>query len=412
MAVTLFQDKGNCCGCGACMNACSHKAISMVEDEYGFLYPQVDPTLCVECGICRQACGYQNSPLKRKPLMCYAAVAKDEALLCASSSGGVFPVISRKIMKSGGVVYGAAMPLEDAGFMPKHLGISQEKDLPLLQGSKYVQSDTSFTYRQVKADLQLGKPVLYSGTPCQIAGLLRYLGGEYDNLLTMEVICHGVPNAKMFRGFIAELEGNDQRKITGFTFRSKGKNGSKMLCVEYSGTADEQKKQLMGAEEYAYTYYFQQSCISRESCYSCPFAMGERVADLTIGDYWGFYQEHPEISPRSFAGGGAGVSCVLANSGKGLRAIESCAAEFALIETRFSKICRHNEQLRKPCKLCGERENLMRIYREMGYSGLESHFQRTCKKERLLLRIAGMIPSGIRRNIRRAAGWIQNRNGS
>jgi len=406
MAVTLFEDKQNCCGCGACMNACSHNAITMVEDEYGFVYPRVNTALCVDCGICRRACGYQNPPMKATPAACYAAVAKDEVLFRASSSGGVFPVLAVNVLERGGVVYGASMLLEDTGFSPKHLRISQKKDLPLLQGSKYVQSDLSFTYRQAKEDLQNGKQVLYSGTPCQIAGLLQFLGREYDNLLTMEVICHGVPNARMFRDFIAGLEGKKQKKVTGFAFRSKEKDQGKIVCIEYCGASGSKEKTLLGAQEYSYMCFFQNACISRESCYTCPFAEEERVADLTVGDFWGFWQEHPNVSARAFAGNGTGVSCILANTEKGLQIIRDSMADFVLVETGFEKVARHNDQLSRPCRYSRERDELLRMYRQGGYPVLEAYFQSAYKRERFVQRIISQVPGEVRRSIKRAKGWI------
>lgn len=403
MAVTLFETKEKCCGCGACVNACGQKAISMEEDEFGFRYPAIDTEKCVDCGVCQQVCGYQNPPKKSCAVACYGATAKEKPLLERSASGGVFAVLAKEILSQGGIVYGAAMPLDQEGFVPRHIRISDAEALSLIQGSKYVQSDTGFTYTQAKKDLQLGKWVLYSGTPCQIAGLLKYLGKEYDNLLTAEVICHGVPSAKMFRDFIATQEETQGGKITEFAFRSKKKEQTKLATMQIS-RQDRISQLIKAGHELSYLHYFAKGAISRDSCYQCPFATAQRVADITLGDFWGFHEEYPQ--ERCLVDG-KGISCVLINTSKGERIFAAFRGQFFTLKTTFDKIALHNEQLKSPSKYAKDRDVILSHYRRSGYPAVEKHFQTFYKKERLAHILTGWVPQGIRRQIKRIKGQIK-----
>lgn len=407
MAITLFDNKEDCCGCGACMNACLQNAIRMIEDEYGFVYPQIDPALCIECGACQAVCGYRNPPQKSLPMACYAAAAKDEGLLRTSSSGGVFAAVATEVLKQGGVVYGVAMPLEAEGYSPKHLRVSNIEDIPLLQGSKYVQSDVGFAYAQAQEDLENSTPVLFSGTPCQIAGLIRYLGKEYENLLTMEVICHGVPSAKMFRDFIADTETRRGGKIAGFAFRSKLKRQSKLTAMRFCDKNGAERLQIQNGHSVSYMHYFSQSLTCRTSCYHCIFATAERVADLTVGDYWGFHREHPEISPKTQLSNARGVSCVMINSQKGRQALQNCRDAFTLVESQYERVVRHNAQLSRPAVAVQEREYLLELYRQNGYAALEDRFRKAYRKERLVRNAVSRIPGGAKRTVARVMGWTR-----
>nr|MCR4903058.1 Coenzyme F420 hydrogenase/dehydrogenase, beta subunit C-terminal domain [Butyrivibrio sp.] len=194
----LFENKKDCCACGACLNICPKQAISMHEDEYGFIYPVVDEKLCIGCGACKKDCSYQNKDETNVPLECYAAVSKNKDQAKRSASAGIFSALATKTLLNGGVVYGAAF---DKAWNVNHISIGSADELYKLQGSKYTQSNTGKTFSEVKKALIEGKNVLYSGTPCQIAGLKGFLGKDYNNLLTVDIVCHGVPNNKMFKEY-------------------------------------------------------------------------------------------------------------------------------------------------------------------------------------------------------------------
>ena len=402
MAVTLFTEKYHCSGCGACFNACGRNAITMQEDEFGFRYPVIDTEKCIDCGACQRACGYQNLPEKKEAVACFGATAKEDVLLQRSSSGGVFAILAKAILAQEGIVYGAAMPLEQDGFNPKHIRIDDEKDLHFLQGSKYVQSDTGVTFSQARDDLKAGRQVLYSGTPCQIAGLRKFLGKEYGNLLTAEVICHGVPSAKMFRDFIEVAEENHGGKIKEFAFRSKKKKQSMCSAMSF----EDGIQQLQNGHRLSYMHYFLDGLIYRDSCYRCPFATEKRVADITLGDFWGFHEEYPQ--ERRFADS-KGISCVLANTSRGVTAFDGIRDQLTVLETDFEKIARHNAQLTRPSASPKTRDAILQDYRQGGYRTVEDGFQRTCQKERLFHTLTGWIPQGIRRSIKRAKGRLKAR---
>ena len=223
----LFENKKDCCACGACLNICPKEAISLKQDEYGFLYPEIDEYLCIRCELCKKVCAFQNVEEDNVPISTFAAISKNRNQAKNSASGGIFAAIAQYVINNNGIVYGAAF---DDSWNVKHIGIEHIEDLIKLQGSKYTQSNTDTTFIEVKKMLALGKQVLYSGTPCQIAGLKKYLGKDYTNLITIDIICHGVPSNKMFKDYLSYLEAKNNAKIQNFKFRDKktgwGINGS------------------------------------------------------------------------------------------------------------------------------------------------------------------------------------------
>ena len=321
--IILFDDKKNCCACGACMNVCPKDAIRMEEDEYGFLYPQIDETKCVQCGACKKVCAYQNGPKLFEPKQVFVAVSKNKNQLLNSASGGVFAAVATKILKDGGVVFGATLDFENGHANPHHIKIENQKQLTKLQGSKYVQSSIGITYKQTKDYLKKGRIVLFSGTPCQISGLYEYLGKEYNNLYTIDVICHGVPNAKFFDDYLQiEKQRRSADKIEDYAFRDKrkgwGMNGRITLAK-----GRKQKKVYIPARLNSYNTLFLDGMIYRENCYSCKYARRERCADLTIGDYWGIEKEHPELLKNNMYNEKEGISCILANTEKGIKTCQN-----------------------------------------------------------------------------------------
>lgn len=407
--VILFEDKRNCCGCGACMNVCPKKAITMREDECGFLYPDIDDSLCVNCDACRKVCGYQNLPEAFEPQKVYALAAKDQDILKKSASGGAFALIANSVLQDGGVVYGAALLKERDTLEPKHIRIDNAKDIELLQGSKYVQSDIGMTYLQAKRDVQEGKIVLFSGTPCQIAGLKRFVGKEYDNLLTIEVICHGVPSRKMFQDFIASQEQQLGGKIEQFFFRDKSKGQGMVTRTVWLDRNNKSRQKTKLGGLLSFVYFFSKSYIYRENCYSCPFAKKGRSADLTIGDFWGFHEEHPNSKLNQGLSNGEGVSCVLVNTEKGQEYLETCQKNFTLIESEFSKVAKHNEQLHTPSKCSEQRDVILALYQTKGYTSLDRYFKKHYRIDRLLCAISGLLPKSLKRNIKRILSSIRKR---
>lgn len=406
MAVTLFSEKQNCCGCGACVNACPRGAVSMREDEDGFRYPQVDAAKCVDCGLCQKACGYQNHS-GREPIGCYAAAAKREDTLKRSASGGVFAVLAAQTLAGGGTVYGAALMDRADELVVCHVRVDTPEGLSSLQGSKYVQSEIGMTYTWAKQDLQEGRRVLFSGTPCQIAGLRAFLGREYERLLTVEVICHGVPNQKLFSAFLAHLGQRSGLRVTGFDFRTKEKGQGMNACVSGVDDAGRTKRIVKNGHLFSYMHYFLASHIYRENCYFCPFAAKARTADVTIGDFWGFHEEYPVVPKGVVLSNARGVSCVLVNTEAGKQSFDACRGSLEVLETQFDTIARHNRQLHTPSCRSPERERLLALFREGGYPAVERRYRKTCKKTRLANYAASLVPKGVKRTVKRLLGAVR-----
>lgn len=389
-AVTLFPKKEKCCGCGACMNACPQKAISMQEDEYGFLYPQIDTNACIKCGACKRVCNFQYKTEENAPIQTFAACAKSEGVLKKSASGGAFSVLAIAILSKGGVVFGAAF---DKTWRVCHIGIGSVEKLYKLQGSKYVQSNVGTTYQQVKRMLKEGRTVLYSGTPCQIAGLYGYLGKNDPNLLTVDLICHGVPNQRMFLDYLKTFG-----EIEYFTFRDKslgwGINGGVMI-------KGKKKKQKIWQSTSAYLYYFSQGFIYRESCYQCKYACQHRPSDITVGDYWGIEKQHPDHLGKNGFDTKKGISVIIANTEKGAEAIRECTQYIDLKESAFEKAAAGNAQLIRPTVKKPQRQEILDLYAKHGWGAVAERFKKNMGIKRYKSVIKNILPTSVKSYLKR-----------
>ena len=399
--VVLYIDKKDCCGCGACMNACPKAAISMQEDEYGFIYPIINQKMCVKCGICKNVCGYQKKPNMEMPRLVYAVASQNDNLLMKSASGGAFAVLAEMVIRNNGVVYGAALLQSDGKLEPRHIRVDSLDELVRLQGSKYVQSDIGDTYLQAKRDLQAEKVVLFSGTPCQIAGLRKYVTREYSNLITVDIICHGVPNKRLFQDFIDYHGKKIGGRITEFYFRDKSKGqGMVSRCVYIDANQKEREKVQVGGCT-AYIHFFLKSYTYRHNCYTCPFASKKRVGDITVGDFWGFHEEYPDYDEKRGLSNGKGISCMLINTEKGQNLLEICKSQFILMNSDFEKVAKHNEQLHSPSKYSTKREIVMELYKRKKYEGVDRYFRKYYKKDIANYMISGVLPKGFKRKIKK-----------
>ena len=393
--ITLYKNKKDCCGCGACMNVCPKNAITMKSDGCGFAYPFIDIDTCVECGACLKACGYQRGNSGNEPSDVYVAASKNDELILSSASGGVFSTIARKIVEEGGIVYGAAMMKEDDRFVVRHIGVENRNDLVLLAGSKYVQSETRYVFSEIKSHLQEGREVLFSGTPCQCAGLRAYLKKDYKNLFVIDIICHGVPNIDMFNDYI-KANFSNYSDVRHFRFRDKTKGWDMTARLDYSGGSV-----LIPGRTSSYFTLFLDGHIYRENCYSCIYACPKRVGDITIGDYWGIQKQHPELlkdgrySPRK------GISCILVNTENGQRLVDKARNDLYLDKSEFIKVSARNEQLVKPSKESVFREEILDLYSHHGYKAVEQFYKAKYKKQIVIHRIFNMMPYFFKEFVRR-----------
>lgn len=301
-----LEQKEHCCGCQACAQICPTKCISMKADGESFLYPVVDAELCVNCGLCEKVCPIINEiALSTKQPDAYAAYNLDEGVRMASSSGGIFTLLAETILKENGVVYGAALERENV----KHIRVTDMNGVALLRGSKYVQSDIGLTYLQAQEDLERGKKVLYTGTPCQIAGLKSFLRKEYKNLFAMDIICHGVPAPLVWQKYIEFREQKAGMAASKMFFRHK-KYGWKRFSVffEFANKTLYIKK----FPDDLFMQAFLDNLCLRPSCYACSFKTITRVSDITVADFWGIENVCPEMDDDK------GMSLILLHSKEGL----------------------------------------------------------------------------------------------
>ncbi|MEE1219703.1 MAG: Coenzyme F420 hydrogenase/dehydrogenase, beta subunit C-terminal domain [Ruminococcus sp.] len=322
----------SCCGCMACAQVCPKNCIKFVPDKEGFLYPQVDSSLCIDCGLCSKRCPVMSEPQRNKNPKVYAAKINDTNLSYKSSSGGIFPLIAKNILSKGGSVFGCAY---DENMVARHIEITDESQLYRLQNSKYVQSDMEGVYTKVKAALDSGKYVLFSGTGCQIGGLHTFLNKKYDRLFTVDIVCHGVPSPALFEKYIDWKGKQMGGKLTEYSFRSKEKCG---WNIYYKATNDKRSKSQDGIFD-PYYNAFLKCRIFRESCYECKYANSERASDITLGDFWGIEISNPEFYDLN------GVSVVLVNTDAGKKMWEDLSDSIKCIPSTLETAAKMNENL-------------------------------------------------------------------
>lgn len=269
-----------CCACEACKNTCPKHCILMMEDKEGFLYPKVNTVDCINCGLCEKVCPVLHQTEKRTPVAVYAAKHDDDDVRLSSSSGGAFTFFAEKVIDDGGVVFGARF---NEKWEVIHDYTETKEGLRYFKGSKYVQSQIGDTYQQALLFLQKGRKVLFTGTSCQIAGLKYFLHKDYDNLLTIDVICHGVPSPKVWKKYLNEVLPDADSRITGISFRDK-KYGWKnfSLRIELNN-----KSYIKKYSSDLYFSLFLSNITLRPSCYFCPAKSGKSCSDITLGDFWG-----------------------------------------------------------------------------------------------------------------------------
>ncbi|MBO5142217.1 MAG: Coenzyme F420 hydrogenase/dehydrogenase, beta subunit C-terminal domain [Clostridia bacterium] len=348
----MICKKEECTGCFSCYNICPKNAIDMIEDMYGFIYPRIDKSKCIDCGICKKSCpSYQKADYKY-PRKCFAMHSKDEEIRNNSTSGGAATIFSEMILSKGGVVYGASFK---KGVIIEHIRVEKKENLEQLKGSKYVHSYINNTFRLVKSDLENGRKVLFIGTPCQVAGLKSFLNKEYESLYLIDLVCHGVPSQKFLKDEIKNSLNVNFNEIDKIKFR--GADGYKL---EYYKDSDVIK--TVKSENSAYCDSFMSGIFFRENCYDCPYAKAERVSDLTIGDFWGLKEESKLFKDRK-----KGISLILPITEKGLSLIELSKKDMVLEERKVEEAIEGNSQLQAPVVKSKEYDTFMKEYILKGY---------------------------------------------
>lgn len=274
-------DMDLCTGCTACFSSCAYDAITMIENSDGFMYPSIDPNKCTKCNICKIKCPANNVIFHNKSLPeCYAVMASDE-LRYNSSSGAVFPVLAEYVIANNGLVCGAAF---DRKMNLEHCIVDNVLDLEGLKGSKYLQSGLGNIFREIKVHLEKDRLVMFTGTPCQNAGLVNFLGKEYDNLILVDFICHGVPSQLVFKKYLEDLDITDD--IVDINFRDKRDGWNIGHFIRTIITKNDVKYSVKDEED-DFIIAFMGNISLRKCCHNCNFCKITRIADFTMGDFWG-----------------------------------------------------------------------------------------------------------------------------
>lgn len=354
----LVKEKSQCCGCTACKAVCPHDAIVMRQDVLGFPYPEIMEDRCTGCGLCEKVCDFVKA---HKPapsseevsVSVYAARNKDNAALAESQSGGVFTALSDLILSGSGAIYGAAM---NDDFTVRHIRAVTAAERDRLRGSKYVQSDMGEVFRQVRKDLSEGRKVLFTGTPCQNAGLASYIPERLkEGLVLVDFICHGVPSPAVWADYLAYM--GRKGSVEKVCFRDKASGGWKV----HNETFRYSSGKTLTRETYKVLFY--KNIMLRHSCAVCPYHLGERKADITMADFWGVGEVVPEMD------GNAGTSMVICHTEKGKALLDEARVNLNMLQVNLSGdfISRKNPNLLRPSRIYKDRETFEKEYAEKGF---------------------------------------------
>ena len=345
----------DCVGCSACVNECPKKCLTMKKNSEGFNYPEYDKSQCINCHRCEQVCPINKEFQKNFPIQTLAVINKNENIRLKSSSGGVFYSLANNFLEDGGIVYGAAF---DDDYSVKHIRVApkEKNNLYRLMGAKYSESKIGDNYIKIKSDLKENKKVLFSGTPCQISGLYSYLGVTYENLFTIDIICHGVPSPKVWRSYLNGIIKKNNQTLTNVNFRAKDTGWSK---YKYSIKYEFGNKYILEENGTSpFLHGMTKDYFLRPSCYRCYFKGHYHQGDLTIGDFWGIWNIAPEIDDNK------GVSALIVNSYKGQNLVNAIDDSLEIYEFTLQQIKSYN--------LSWSKRAIFTRYRDIFFKQLEN----------------------------------------
>ncbi len=388
---SVFDNKNDCFGCAACVQVCPSGAITFSQDSEGFRYPEIHGAKCTDCGLCRRSCPiFKDIQALSAPFpQVYAMWSKDDNIRSTSTSGGVFAVLASHVLSKKGVVFGAAF---DEDIRVVHTGIYNQEQLWRLQGSKYAQSITGDTFKEVKALLQAGRAVLYSGTPCQISGLYSYLGKDYELLCTCDCVCHGVPSPLVFELYKSHLEKTNASEIKSFNFRNKSA-GWKNYNIKVDFKNGSQHR--IDFKDDPYMRGFIGNMYLRPSCHSCKYASVQRQSDITLADFWGVDKFDPGLDDDK------GTSLILANSSAGLELLEACRDALSIHKADLPAAARGNPSLTGPSSPHRRRGEFFSRMAQSDFAALEAEFLRAPSRAWLLWKRCLRIPGRLAKIILR-----------
>lgn len=319
----VISDKTLCCGCTACVNACPVQCIVMRRDKEGFDYPVANPDMCIRCSKCEAVCPVLNQASPRPSSASYACRSED--MIEGSSSGGVFPILARRLVDDGGVVFGAVM---NEDMTVGHTEAVTYAEIDRMRGSRYVQSDLYAVYEDVRAYLQEGRKVMFTGVSCQIAGLKSFLGKEREGLLTVECACHGAPSPGLWARYVDALQISGGSKVVGVDFRDKSSGWRK---YSFSYALENGSRVSRMHHDDPYMALFIQDMTLRPSCYRCPSRSGRSGSDILLADMWNVEEAAPWMNDDK------GASLVVAYTTKGESALKSSGLDFMPVDEAVAK---------------------------------------------------------------------------
>lgn len=345
----MLHVPSNCTGCHACASICPHKCIVMKENSAGFLFPEINSIECVQCDLCEKVCPVIHEQQRSLQTLAYAVQNRNETIRDASTSGGIFSLLAENIIDQGGLVFGAAY---DDNFTVRHIAIADRQELSHLRGAKYTQSVVGNSFQKVKTILNSGRKVLFSGTPCQCSGLKAFLGRDYDNLLLVDLICHGVPSPKVWQAYIDYRSSKENEGIrpVQINMRSKVSGWSRYRYSTEFDYGDGHITRIHNNRDLFMRAFIGNICLC-DSCSDCVAKGEERCTDFTLGDYWGIWDQHPNFDDDK------GTSIVFVHSEKGKRFLKQISEQIECLSVETEEACKENESLIKssmPHKKRGE----------------------------------------------------------
>ncbi len=346
-----------CNGCAACYSVCPANCITMKPDSEGFLYPNVNNEACIKCGKCKAVCPVNATPLiNSSNVDAYAAINKNKDIRLKSSSGGVFYALANKILADGGIVFGPAF---DSQNNLRHIAIETSEQIPLLMGSKYLQSNIGDCYKSAESYLEQGKTVMFTGTPCQIGGLKAFLKKDYANLICQDLACHGVPSPLVWKKYTEYHEKKAHTNIKNIFFRNKTYGWkSYSLTLKYSDN-----KEYIGSHSLdLYLRMFINNFSLRPSCYDCMYKSVERKSDITLADYWGVHNVEDGMDDN------LGTSLVIIHTEKGQKLLNSVCKQFIIKKTDVKKAVEYNSAIIKSVPMPPQREQFFNMLLSDGFS--------------------------------------------
>lgn len=378
-------EKSNCVGCHACYSCCPVSCISMEKDEEGFLYPKADENNCIACGICEEVCpGIHRNLRENFREICFAGYSKDEEIRKTSSSGGVFSVLAKNIIERKGVIFGAAF---DSEFQVHHVKVDSLTDLKSLKGSKYVQSRIENTYKETEEILKRGQLVYFSGTPCQIDGLKNYLQKEYDNLITQDFICHGVPAPMVWQKYLKYVMEVQHSEIKKVSFRDKT-FGWRQYAVKIEFKNGNTQVDMF-SDNLMMKAYLQDMCL-RPSCYRCPSKGVKRNSDITLADFWNISDFLDDADDNK------GMDLIVCHSEKGLKLWKTINSLVEIYEVNVSAAI-DNIQMNCSSHLPKKRNEFVQA---LNYLTFDEAVEKYCTVP-LFERISTKLKFGLRKMYRR-----------